>query len=397
VYDASHGIDDVAHGMILAWLDANMSFREIALKLNVSHSTVTRHVDNVDDCGVPIAPSVRQKRRPPPVSAKHRRDIAKRRARSVKLITTKNVTVREIQRARSVVTKRIVKFPFGSPALVARVLKREKFANCSVSTVRRDIRASGLVLRRRPKGPTHSAPSKAQRLRFCTAQLRKSMAWRLRVLFSDEKWFDTDDHGRWQQYCRPDERAEMRTTSQFPPKIIIWAVIGIGFRFIVVHVRKGTDTAAPKAKLGRPRKDEPPREPVQPKSYAVTSKVYVDKCLKPLRAELLKRDMLDCTLMQDGASCHTSAEAAQYIAAGTSRQKLNVMEDWPSHSPELNPIENLWAILAERVSECGPIDEDELEKFVVHEFNRVPQATIDALVSSYTRRLQKCVERGGDV
>ena len=35
-----------------------------------------------------------------------------------------------------------------------------------------------------------------------------------------------------------------------------------------------------------------------------------------------------------------------------------LMEKWPRRFPDLIPIENLWSILARKVSDCGPTEEN---------------------------------------
>ena len=62
-------------------------------------------------------------------------------------------------------------------------------------------------------------------------------------------------------------------------------------------------------------------------------------------------------LQQDNDPKHTSRIAKEFL-------DKNVPEvmDWPSNSPELNPIENLWAIVKRNVELRRPKNLSELER-----------------------------------
>ena len=53
--------------------------------------------------------------------------------------------------------------------------------------------------------------------------------------------------------------------------------------------------------------------------------------------------------MHDNAPCHTAKRVKQYLT----EENIKVM-NWPAHSPDLNPIENLWHIIGEQVRERNP-------------------------------------------
>ncbi len=69
------------------------------------------------------------------------------------------------------------------------------------------------------------------------------------------------------------------------------------------------------------------------------------------------------------------------------QKKLRVkVMDWPSMSPDLNPIEHLWGIHKWKVEERND---------VVIEWKRTPVATCEALVNSMPKRVKKVLENNG--
>ena len=97
---------------------------------------------------------------------------------------------------------------------------------------------------------------------------------------------------------------------------------------------------------------------------SITAMSYVRDCLSKCRALLSGR-----WLMQDGARPHTANFTMTWLCLG----KFEVLEGWPARSPDLNPIENLWAILARKVGNRLPVDEAELEKFFIEEWDAIPK------------------------
>ncbi len=65
--------------------------------------------------------------------------------------------------------------------------------------------------------------------------------------------------------------------------------------------------------------------------------------------------------------------------------------DWPSMSPDLNPIEHLWGILKPKVEECKVSNIHQLCDVIMEERKRTPVATCEALVNSMPKRRVKAV------
>ncbi len=74
-------------------------------------------------------------------------------------------------------------------------------------------------------------------------------------------------------------------------------------------------------------------------------------------------------------------------------KKLRVkMMDWPSMSPDLNPIEHLWGILKQKVEERKVSNIHQLRDVVMEEWKRTPVATCEALVNSMPKRVKAVLE-----
>ena len=72
---------------------------------------------------------------------------------------------------------------------------------------------------------------------------------------------------------------------------------------------------------------------------------------------ILERSMIEkmseSIFMQDGAPAHTAKLTQAWCSEHLPSYWAKV--DWPGNSPDLNPIENLWSILADKLSKLPEV------------------------------------------
>ena len=69
--------------------------------------------------------------------------------------------------------------------------------------------------------------------------------------------------------------------------------------------------------------------------------------------------------------------------------------DWPSMSPDLNPIEHLWGILKRKMEVHKVSNIRQLRDVVMEEWRSIPVATCEALVNSMPRRVKAVLDNDG--
>ena len=90
---------------------------------------------------------------------------------------------------------------------------------------------------------------------------------------------------------------------------------------------------------------------------------------------------------------HTAEATKQFLAD----EDVEVLR-WPAQSPDLNPIEHLWAELKRRVRARPnfPTNRDQLWEAVSEEWRNIPESVCEALVDSIPKRLEETRRsRGG--
>ena len=96
--------------------------------------------------------------------------------------------------------------------------------------------------------------------------------------------------------------------------------------------------------------------------------------------------------MADNARSHRACVVNDYLEyEGIERL------DWPSRSPDLNPIEHAWDALQRRINArlAQPQTAQQLANALVEEWVRIPRSDIKTLVLSFWTRCTEVIEARG--
>lgn len=357
-YSCRGGVDDVGWWLMKMCRHFRKPDRVAAALMCVDPKTVAAQMNEV------TPPSQRVSQRGMP-SNHEARKIRQRTDLILKLASLTTYKVGSGRYGSGESTRIIVTKLYGSLSDIVRGMSQLYSIEVSTSTIRRTLLSAGWRCEKLKLGPRRHDGDAEKRVAFAKLALER-YRWRF-IMFSDEKMFDLNDQGVIFVWLAPGEEQEPRGSDPYAPKVHVWAVIGYNYRKIVV------------LPMGQARNGNICR--TQNRSTCQTN------CIDP-NLKMLKRKGF--FFQQDNAACHKAS--AEYIRD----QGINLI-DWPARSPDLSPIENLWAVLAKNVSKRGPHTASLLEKFVVEEFNALSDEFVNNFVESFEEKCKNVIEREGKI
>lgn len=232
--------------------------------------------------------------------------------------------------------------------------------------------------------PRLTEDQKRRRLEFAKARKNWSVQdWR-RILFSDESPFEI-----FQAPNRQNDRVWAHNSSQVPVvetvkqplKILVWGMMsyrGLSDLHII------------------------------PRGQTVTADYYVEEVMKKTAASAMQRreengpptevkllpKMSRAIFQQDGAPAHHARKTQDWC-----RDNFPGFWEkgtWPGNSPDLSPIENLWAIVKEELNKMKPAtSEKTLIQNVQVAWRRIKAETLDNLMCGMPERMRECIRLHG--
>lgn len=262
-------------------------------------------------------------------------------------------------------------------------LAREYGVRVSKATIRRDMRA--LNWRYYVRTAVMHLNKGELKTRKAFAKAYKVRRFARRMVFTDEKSFTCADcTGRYEWAPSKQQVTKSDNASSFQDTVYVWGAIGYNFRHLVV-IRK--DSANQRATRRRNSESRDDRE-------QFTSRTYITRCLAGKVQRHLKDTRIDgekLILQADNHRAHYSREAKAYME----RMDIDWTDDWPARSPDMNPIENLWAYMAREVSKAVPLTADDLEAEIWKVWDAMTDEFVNPYVESFSSKCQRVFQRNG--
>ena len=263
-----------------------------------------------------------------------------------------------------------IKKPHASSLDIAKELRESYDIDIHSSTVRRRLLENNRPAYRPIKSQFLTEQMKIRRLQWCKEHETWSSEDWGRVIFSDESSFEIQPPSS--QFIRR-FRGEQPTRDLFQPgfrhpkKVMLWSCMSVNGPGRV-HVVEGS-------------------------MNSVQYKEVISHSVIPQIDEWFGTEPY--WFQQDLAPCHTS----RVVKAFYEEKHVNVLS-WPGNSPDLSPIENLWAIVKERLRKKSISSKSELINAFLSIWGRSDelQPICQNLYNSMPDRISSCIKaRGGPI
>ena len=314
---------------VISWHKEGLTTAEICRKTGFDHQFVTRWISKYNDSG-----SV---------------DDAARAGRPRKLSKRVERTVEKKMRGKRRRSSRVI----------ARELKRQKVADVSYTTVQRTAHRRGLQAFKQRKTSRLSKAHKRGRLKFARTNIKKNWS---NVVFSDEHTFKQFKGGNPRHnfvWAKSVSEVPGKEMERWGLTVDAWG----GF-----SSQGKTELAFYEGTLD-----------------AHAYQDILENSLLPAAQEWFGDEKEGWELQQDKATCHTAKSTKRWLE----QHEVAVVEGWPTKGDDINPIENLWAILDERLESKKFTTEKGMKKAIRQLWDEVDLSLLHSLIHSIPDRLRR--------
>lgn len=237
----------------------------------------------------------------------------------------------------------------------------------SSRTVRRILHDKlNLPSRKVSKKPLLPKSAVAKRLQFCHKYKHWTENQWSKVLFSDESTFrqftSIKSFVRRPNKSNPNNKRFSIGTVKHSPQVMVWAAFGYYGRGPLHFIPSG--------------------EMMNSTRYRNILEQKLPTWMPLLQCEIF---------LHDSAPCHKAKLVTQWL----NENRIEVL-DWPSYSPDLNPIENMWAILKKLVSEKNISSLQHLQQVITDVWcKEITPQLCQKLASSMPSRIDKVIKNKG--
>ena len=264
--------------------------------------------------------------------------------------------------------RRIKKQVNENPTLTAKLIKEEnpkELGETSVRCIQETLHKEGYRKVAARKKPLLTKKQRRARRNFA----RNYRDWGLNewreVLWSDEATFFVSDSKGKRVWRAPgaDPLTEnlISANVKYPSYLMVWGSFGYGGKGDLV---------------------------ILPRNETVNKEVYYT--LLNLHLESSFESSKTSIFQQDGAPAHTARLLKEWFADAS----IDVIQDWPGNSPDISPIENLWAIMKSRMRNLDTSSLPKLEDAIRKTWDELDDAHLRNLADSVPKRLRKVLARG---
>lgn len=332
----------------------NISKSELGRLFGVSHSSITKALGTL-----PGRVPQKRKARLPSAAIRERRKLVKTLSASTEVVNGRTY------------------LKHASAQAIADELSKNHRIDVDKTVVWRDTKALGLKAYIRVKVPTRDPRVYLQRLRFARSQIARGKKRVRSLIFSDEHVQPANEYNDRFQYLPSDgskQALPREHKSNFNVACFqVWGCISYNYKSQLFFFPKKNN-------------DE------EKKSWRLNSDRYIRKCLAPMISDLQRKGLLDeRTFQQDGARCHVSKRTKAYLE----RKGVDFIDNWPPYSPDLSPIEHLWANMKIRVSRMHPVGDEQLKGCIQKYWDELTFAEINRYIDGFWAKMQRCRDAGG--